>query len=197
MAAQAPKPYTLANGCRISHGQSHIRKPFADIDLQMNELCRQSAKGFSGQLGYIEFSTAYRLPRHIHMDLDTKTLVDERIMVLHGVALVEIAGTLYAVGPGTLVDIPGGVPHTWTASPAGVKLPDGTVSSGTFTMVYEYESPTRFFPTASTDVVTDPAEYKAFDGEFDEIRIARLSAQEVVNRCSLVYNNEPAKLQLA
>lgn len=81
------------------------------------------------------------------MDAAQKELVDERILVLNGVGLVELAGKIWAVAPGTLVDAVGGVPHTWTACPAGVQLPNGTVSEGKFTMVYEYEEPTSFYPT--------------------------------------------------
>ena len=69
------------------------------------------------------------------MDASKKKLVDERILVLNGVGLVEIAGKIWATAPGTLVDAIGGVPHTWSAAPAGIKLPDGSVSTGKFTMV--------------------------------------------------------------
>lgn len=101
----------------------------------MHELSPSNSKGFQGQLGFIEFTSELRLPRHIHMDAAKKKLVDERILVLNGVGLVEIAGQIWATAPGTLVDAIGGVPHTWSAAPAGVKLPDGTVSNGKFTMV--------------------------------------------------------------
>lgn len=197
MATQLKEYNVPNNGCRISHGIAHTKKPFDDVDLTMNELCSQSTKAFSGQLGFIEFRTEYRLPRHVHMDLDMKSLVDERIMVLHGVGLVEMTGKVYAVAPGTLVNIPGGVPHTWTAAPAGVKLPDGSVSSGSFTMVYEYENPTRFYPTSSTKVIKSASEYVQFEGAYDEIRIPVLSAPEVVEKCPVVFNNELRKLQLA
>lgn len=197
MSNQPEKSFTLDNGCRVSHGLAHIKKPFTDVDLTMHELCAKSTKSFCGQFGYIEFRTDLRLPRHIHMDLEKRKLLDERIMVLHGVGLVELTGKLYVVGPGTLVDIPGGVPHTWTACPVGVKLPDGSISPGSFTMVYEYEDPTRFFPTAATEVVRDPSEYIPFEGSYDDIRIPILSAQDVVDRCSIVFNKELAKLQLA
>lgn len=88
--------------------------------LVMNELS-PSNKGFSGQLGFIEFTPDIRLPRHIHMDASKDRLVDERILVLHGVGLVEIAGTIWAVAPGSLVELPGGIPHTWGGCPAGVR----------------------------------------------------------------------------
>jgi hypothetical protein len=131
---------TFDNGCRITHGHgANIKKPFPEIDLTMHELSPSNSKGFQGQLGFIEFTSELRLPRHIHMDASKKKLVDERILVLNGVGLVEIAGKIWATAPGTLVDAIGGVPHTWSAAPAGVKLPDGSVSTGKFTMVRPYE----------------------------------------------------------
>lgn len=185
--------YGFPNGCRITHGDgANIKKPFANegIDLTMHELSPSNTKGFRGQLGFIEFSTSYRLPRHIHMSSDRTKLVDERIMILHGVAMVEIAGEYFVVAPGSLVDTKGGVPHTFTACPAGTKLPDGTVSNGTFTMVYEYEEPTSFFPTMSTEVVTDPAQYKAWEGSLEEIRFPQMTAEQVVKRAKVVLNKE-------
>jgi hypothetical protein len=71
------------------------------------------------------------------MDLARQKLVSERILVSHGVGIVELAGELFVAAPGSLVEAIGGVPHTQPACPAGVKLPDGTVSEGRFPMVYE------------------------------------------------------------
>lgn len=189
----------LANGCRITHGAgANVKKPFADIDLTMHELSPANTNGFRGQLGFIEFTTDLRLPRHIHMDSSKQKLVDERILVLNGVGLVEIAGKIHAAAPGTLVDIVGGIPHTWTACPAGVKLPDETISRGTFTMVYEYEEPTSFFPTRSIKPVTDASDYEPFDsGNFDEIRFPKLTAEEVVDQAEIVFDKEQLRLSLA
>ncbi len=190
---------TFSNGCRITHGHgANIKNPFSDIPLTMHELSPSNSKGFSGQLGFIEFTSELRLPRHIHMSSDTKKLVDERILVLNGVGLVEIAGKIYATAPGTLVDAIGGVPHTWTACPAGVQLPDGTVSTGKFTMVYEYEEPTSFFPTKSTTPITDVSKYEAFEGDnFDEIRFPQLSAEQVVEQGEVIIDTQLHKLALA
>ncbi|KAK4553767.1 hypothetical protein LTR86_009265 [Recurvomyces mirabilis] len=189
----------LSNGCRITHGDgANVKKPFPDMmpDLTMHELTASSKTAFKGQLGYIEFDTDIRLPRHIHMDASKQKLIDERIMVLHGVGLVEIAGEIFAVATGSLVDAIGGVPHTWTACPAGVMLPDGSVSTGKFTMVYEYEEPTSFFPTVSTEVVKDVSQYQAYTGDLDSIRFPKLSADDVVKRARLVFNKEQARLRL-
>jgi hypothetical protein len=124
-------------------------------------------------------------------------LIDERILVLHGVGMVEIAGSIYVVAPGSLVDAIGGVPHTWTACPAGVRLPDGTVSEGRFTMVYEYEEPTSFFPTASMEVVKEPGGYDAFEGDLEEIRFPRLSREEVVERGRIIFDRDEGEVRLA
>lgn len=56
------------------------------------------------------------------MDASKDRLIDERILVLHGVGLVEIAGKIWAVAAGSLAELAGGVPHTWSACPAGVGL---------------------------------------------------------------------------
>ncbi|KAF3021117.1 hypothetical protein E8E14_013504 [Neopestalotiopsis sp. 37M] len=194
--------YLFSNGCRITHGLgANVKKPFAEtiaeMDLTMHELTAGHHKGFAGQLGFIEFNTDIRLPRHVHMDLKKQRLTDERIMVLHGAGMVEIAGGLYVVAPGSLVDAIGGVPHTWTACPPGVRLPDGSVSTGTFTMVYEYEEPTAFFPTASTEPITSATEYKEFTGNLDDIRFPVFNAREVVERAHIVFNKELLKLELA
>lgn len=185
------------NGSRITHGQAaNIKKPFHDVALTMHELSPSNTKGFKGQLGFIEFNTEYRLPRHIHMSHDSKRLVDERIMILHGVGLVELAGEIYAVAPGSLVTTVGGVPHTFTACPPGVKLPDGSVSTGTFTMVYEYEEPTSFFPTQSTKVVKDAADYEPWEGPLDDIKFPKLTAAQVVERVGMIFNKEVKTLSL-
>ncbi|KAF2772228.1 hypothetical protein EJ03DRAFT_217014 [Teratosphaeria nubilosa] len=181
-----PTGVLLSNGCRITHGNgADIKKPFPNLvpDLTMHELCGQHKKGFSGQLGFIDFNTDIRLPRHIHMRADKSKFIYERIMTLHGMGLVEIAGEVFVVPPGSLVDCVGGVPHTWTACPAGVLLPDGMVSEGSFTMVYEYEEPTSFFPTASTEIIKNVGQYQALTENLDDIRFPKLSAQEVVRLC--------------
>ncbi|TKA80855.1 hypothetical protein B0A55_02326 [Friedmanniomyces simplex] len=190
----------LENGCRITHGNAaNVKKPFPDMmpGLTMHELSPSNNKAFQGPLGFIEFTTDIRLPRHIHMDASKSKLVDERILVLNGVGLVELAGEVFAVAPGSLVDAVGGVPHTWTACPSGVRLPDGTVSAGTFTMVYEYQLPTFFFPTASTEVASEVSRYRPFEGDLDDIRFPVLSAQQVVNTASVVIGRQKGQLQMA
>ena len=123
--------------------------------------------------------------------------LDERIMVLHGTGIVEIAGTYWVVAPGSLVDAVGGVPHTWSACPAGVRLPDGTVSDGKFTMVYEYEEETSFFATPRTEVFTTPGEYEAYQGDLDSISFPVMSKEDVVQNAKIVFDREIQRVTLA
>lgn len=159
--------------------------------------CIREDQLYSGQLGFINFTTSIRLPRHIHMDSSKQKLIAERILVLNGVGIVELAGEYFVVAPRSLVEAKGGVPHAWTACPQGVKLPDGAMSQGTFTMVYEYEGVTTFFPTTSTSVVAEPGEYEPSQGEYEEIRIPVLSAVQVVERASVVMDSSVGKIDLA
>lgn len=198
MSSQVETGYAFSNGCRITHGAGAIiKRPFADMDLTMTELSAGNPRGFSGQLGVIEFTTDTRLPRHVHIDAQRQHLADERILVLHGTAMVEIAGEIYVVAAKSLCHLAGGVPHTWTACPPGVRLPDGSVSTGVFTMVYEYERETSFFPTAATEPIMEASQYVAFTGDFDEIRFPKLSAREVVEKGRIVFDRKLTGVSLA
>lgn len=117
-------------------------------------------------------------------------------MVLDGVAMVELNGSVYVIPPGSAVIISPGVPHTWTACPPGVKLPDGSSSEGKFCMVYEYEEQTGFFPTKSIDSIESVDEYEEYDGDLEEIRFPLMRKQDVAERAKLVWNLETIALQL-
>ncbi|OAP62653.1 hypothetical protein AYL99_01880 [Fonsecaea erecta] len=202
---------TLPSGCTIVHGQgANIKHPFSDIPVEMHELDPGSRRAFSGQFGFIEFSTDFRLPRHVHIAPpstssspslpEEQKFIAERIVVLNGVALVELNGQIYVIPPKSLVTIAPGVPHTWTACPAGVSVPvlQGTttgevLSEGTFLMLYEYEEPTAFFPTRQTETLTRVDEYERCD-DLEAIRIPRLSADEVRQRCWFVWDRTVSKL---
>ena len=132
------------------------------------------------------------------MTADKSRFLDERIMVLHGIGLVEMAGDVFVVAPGSLADCIGGVPHTWTACPPGVKLPGGEVSDGTFTMVYEYEEETSFFPTKNVSVVEEVGAYEAWEGDLEEIRFPEMSREEVVKVAKgVVWDGEVRRVSLA
>ena len=189
----------LPNGCRITHGTgANIKKPFPDIPLVMHELHAgdQRTAFFSGQFGFIPFTDQLRLPRHVHIgagadeghDTSAGTLLAERILVLKGVALTELTGAIVLVAPGSLVDIAPGVPHTWTACPPGVRLPDGGTSDGQFLMIYEYSRQTGFFPTDKVTPIGSAAEYERYTHDLDAIRFPHLTARQVVERASFVWD---------
>jgi hypothetical protein len=192
----------LPNGCKAVHGISaHIKEPFAFTSLSMHELDAGDGHSYRGQFGFIPFRDDSRLPRHIHIeeryerDLE---LVAERILVLNGVALTELAGEIYVVEPGTMVEIEPGIPHTWTACPSGVVLPDVSISEGQFLMVYEYSEQTGIYPTRSTKPISSTAEYEGYNGDLEAIRFPRLTANEVISTGTLIWNNQTTKdLRLA
>ncbi|KAK5072577.1 hypothetical protein LTS08_004980 [Lithohypha guttulata] len=216
--------FTLPNGSRVSHQAGSVTKtPFTDLGfpVDMHELTANASTTldpdtqrpitFAGQLGLIDFDTSVRLPRHVHIappdekDPSKQRFVAERILVLQGTALTELNGEIYVIPPRTLVTIAPGVPHTWTACPAGVSpataFPeydadmltdmDAVVSEGRFLMVYEYEEETGFFPTAQTDTLQDVQQYvRAQEAELEELRFPSLSAQEVLERGWIVWGGE-------
>ena len=159
----------------------------------MNELylgaTPQADFAFRGQLGFIEFNTDCRLPRHVHIGADGR-LLPERILVLNGIGLAELGGEIVLVAPGSLVDIPPGLPHTWNACPPGLVLPDGRASDEHSTMVYNYSETTKFFPTAQTRTLRDVGDFEAFTGDVEDIRFLKLTARDVVGTASYVWDRD-------
>ena len=190
----------LPNGCRVTHGEgADVREPFADMPVVMHELAVGGAAQYRGQFGFIPFKADWRLPRHVHItgqptgdkdELAARELVAERILVLNGVGLVELNGEIMLAAPGTLVEIRPGVPHTWTACPPSVVLPDGTVSDGSFLMVYEYSDPTGFFPIKGTAPLGSVTDYEPYSGDLEAIRFPELNPREVSERASYVWNRD-------
>ena len=194
---------TISNGCRIVHGQgSHVKNPFPEIPVTMHELdagrLEDHGKSYCGQFGYIPFDHSLRLPRHVHIGFSQeegrRIFVTERILVLNGIALVELNGNIYIIAPGSLVTIRPGVPHTWTACPPGVKLPDGMVSDGKFLMVYEYEELTGFFPTSQTNTFGSVDEYEKYEGSLEDIRFPKLTGDEIVKEATLIWGLQVTSL---
>lgn len=217
-----PPGIVLSNGTTITHGSSAtIKSPFSHlhIPVTMHELSpgAPSSGSFAGQFGFIDFDESIRLPRHLHIAPVATTssapenmggggeqhFTSERILVLNGMAMVELNGEVYAIPPKTLVTIARGVPHTWTACPAGVTTPSRPnaapftpeerkelpVADGTFLMVYEYEEVTGFFPTAQTGTLEAVGEYVRCD-DLERIRFPALTKEEVYERCWFVWGRE-------
>lgn len=189
----------IGGHCRIVHGKAaHIKQPFPHFSLQMHELSAGCEKGFSGQFGLIPFRTEYRMPRHVHVGEDPTTgkpaLLPERILVMNGAGLVELLGEYFVIASGTLLDIGAGVPHTWTACPAGLVLPDGSVTPGTFDMVYNYEVPTDFYPVMDTGLIERIEDCHPYAGAIEDVFFPEMSLDIVKERARLVWNDEVRSL---
>ena len=182
----------LPNGCRIVHGEgAAVKRPFDTMPVVLHELDPGGGQPLAGQFGFIPFRDSFRLPRHVHIATpqgQPPRLLSERILVTGGLALVELGGAVMVVAPGTLVDIAPGIPHTWTACPPGLLLPDGTRSDGQFLMVYEYAAPTGFFPIASTEPIADASDYSPYIGDLEAIRFPQLSAAQLRESASFVWD---------
>ena len=128
--------FLLPNGTRIVHGAGAPSRdafpPALGIPGRLQTFSSGNANDpstpcFCGPQGLLPFDTQTRMPRHVHMvpaptanDPSRLRYVVEKIMVMEGVALAELGGELYVIPPHTLVLIGTGVPHAWTACPAGV-----------------------------------------------------------------------------
>jgi quercetin dioxygenase-like cupin family protein len=194
--------HEMSHGFTPSNQTSHPRPPSSSLSSDVS---------FSGQLGIIEFDITIRLPRHVHISGNKFTT--ERILVLNGVALVELNKQIYVIPPKTLVTIAPGVPHTWTACPPGFNIAEALkmrredlstahngmdelktealpteplISTGTFLMVYEYEEVTGFFPTEQTETLKTVGDYKHCD-DLERVRFPSLTADEVRKNGWLVW----------
>lgn len=193
-----PLGFLLPNGCRITHGTgSNIKTPFDTIPLTMHEMYPGGAldepSTSRGQFGFIPFTHELRLPRHVHVTMadrdEGRRLLAERILVTGGAGLVELNGDIYVIPHGTLVDIPEGVPHTWSACPPGVTLPDGTVATGQFLMIYDYAEPTSFFPIEGTATLHSMTDYVRYDGAMADICFPTITAEQVKAGAHFVWND--------
>lgn len=219
--------FTLPSGARIVHQVGANNKTvFSDLGFPvvMHELSANlhttltpdRGVPFAGQIGLIDFDTSIRLPRHVHIappdaEVAEQRFVAERILVLAGTALVELNAEVYVIPPRTLVTIPPGVPHTWTACPKGVSpavlFPgydadmlagegiDKCVSEGKFLMVYEYEEETGFFPTKQTETMTSVSQYvRAKDDELEALRFPEMSPEQLREKAFFVWGKKCGKV---
>lgn len=214
MAASFEYGFTLPNGTRIVHGEGAQRKsalpPETNISGTMSvynsgHTMDPSTPRFCGPQGYFHFDTDTRMPRHIHLsstasDYNQRFIV-EKIFVPYGVALVELCGQVYVIPPRTLVLIAPGVPHTWTACPAGLNVSEAlsleeedeeVISSGEFMAVYEYEDATGFFPTAQMGRLNDPRDYVKCE-DLHSIRIPQYNVEDVLKDALFVWGTSVRK----
>lgn len=202
----------LDNGTQIIHGSgAQTRSAFPPElnipgDLQtFNVGHRRDPRtpSFCGPTGCLPFTTENRMPRHVHMttntDSENQRYIVEKIMVLNGVALAELAGKIYVIPPMTLVLIGPGVPHAWVACPPGLDLKQldvsdvDMVSDGQFTAFFEYEEPTAFFPTAQTQKLEQAGDYVKCE-DLQSIRFPEMGLDEIIEKAWFVWGRKIAKL---
>jgi hypothetical protein len=195
----------LDNGTRIVHGNGALVKAAFPAEANIPGSLEVFSPGnatdpetpcFRGPQGVLHFDTITRMPRHVHITTGSgkERFVTEKVFVAVGVAMVELSGTIYVIPPKTLVVIAHGVPHTWTACPAGISIPkllgvegqDEVVSEGKCMVVYEYEDTTGFFPTADPKTLTDVREYTRCE-ELQGIRIPAMTVEEVKEKACFVW----------
>lgn len=212
--------FQLPDGSRIIHGdgvfvkdayppelgipgQLHVYTPGQSTDPGLSPC-------FCGPHGVFNFDVNLRMPRHVHMsplkgEHGGHRYIVEKILVLNGVAIVELSGEVYVIPPNTMVLIGPGVPHTWTACPPGLDVcaalgvspgeadEDGIVSAGKFTAVYEYEDATGFYPTEQTKVLKTESEYERCD-DLHRIQIPAFTIEELKKTAWFVWGRQARKL---
>jgi hypothetical protein len=204
--------FVLDNGTRIVHGEGSIVKQAFPPETKLPgtmQIFTSGNKGdascpaFCGPSGLLQFDTSCRMPRHVHMtpkdDGAGMGYVVEKIIVLNGVAVVELSGEIYVVPPKTMVIIGRGVPHTWVAAPVGLELQALGVadkdipSEGQFLAVYEYETTTGFFPTRQTQTLHDGNDYVKCD-DLHSIRIPEMSIEYLKKHAWFIWGRTFRKL---
>lgn len=204
--------FQLPNGCRIVHGAGSLVKRAYPPETNLPGTLQIFSHGnggdkscvpFCGPSGLFQFDTTCRMPRHVHMapdkDQPGMRYVVEKIIVLNGVAVAELAGEIYVVPPKTMVTIGPGVPHSWVAAPPGIDLQmlgiadTPVISDGEFLAVFEYEVPTAFFPTAQTNTLRSGEEYVKCE-DLEGIRIAPMDAEALKEKAWFVWGKSCRKL---
>ncbi|EXJ94484.1 hypothetical protein A1O1_02880 [Capronia coronata CBS 617.96] len=204
--------FTLPDGTIIAHGEGVLTKQAFPPELQLPGTMHVFSPGhetdpsvpcFQGPAGILDFDTTCRMPRHVHMTTNTskpQKFVTEKILVMNGVALAELSGTIYVIPPMTMVIIKPGSPHAWVACPPGVDFQklgisgdEKLVSEGKFYAVYEYSDATTFFPTTQNKRLESVDDYVKCD-DLQSIRFPELDVEGVIKRGTFVWGKTLKKL---
>jgi quercetin dioxygenase-like cupin family protein len=210
MAAPGAQGFLLPNGSRVVHGEGvNVRSAFPpELDIpgtlhifSAGNAADPSTPVFKGAMGMFPFDTSCRMPRHVHMSTvpGEKRYIVEKVLAISGIGLTELAGQIYVVPPMTMVLIAPGVPHTWTACPAGVDLQalgvsdEKLVSDGKFLAAFEYEDATTFYPTKQLEVLKGLDDYVACD-DLHAIRFPKMEAADVIEKAWFIWGKSARKL---
>ncbi|KAF7550754.1 hypothetical protein G7Z17_g5507 [Cylindrodendrum hubeiense] len=207
--------FKIPNGSLFVHGEGvNVKSAFThDLDIpgemhvfNPGNACDATTPTFKGSFGVLPFDTTTRMPRHIHLSQPGSSLrfLAEKVLALNGVGLLELAGEFYVISPMTMVIIAPGVPHAWTACPAGLHVQgalgiaddkEQIVSSGSFIAVYEHEDATAFFPTAQFGPLNDANDYIRCD-DLQSIRIPKMDIETVIEKAWRgTYDRHRGRLQ--
>jgi hypothetical protein len=126
----------------------------------------RASSGFTGQFGVNRFTKSDGLMRHVHLSVDGKRFVRERILILESAILLDVGGEQIVIMPNTLCDIGPGVPHMWRGLPAGMLLPNGTRHSSESVMVFFYQEEVQGFERVqSPEILKTPDEVLSRAGD--------------------------------
>ncbi len=151
----------------------------------------RTSRGFSGQFGINRFCKADGLMRHVHLSMDGKRFVRERILIAEAALLLDVSGEQIVILPNTLCDIGPGVPHMWRGLPAGMLLPDGSRHSGESIMVFFYEEEVRGFERVkSPEVIPSVSELDQLRGDlaFPDVTPEEVQALPYIRGGELRYS---------
>lgn len=128
--------------------------------------------GFTGQFGVNRFCKSDGLMRHVHLSMDGKRFVRERILILDSAILLDVGGEQIVILPNTLCDIGPGIPHMWRGLPAGILLPNGTRHANESVMVFFYQEEVQGFERVKASeslVFPEELELRAGDTQFPSV----------------------------
>jgi len=137
-----------------------------------------SGIGFSGQFGVNRFCKSDGLMRHVHLSVDGKRFVRERILILESAILLDVGGERIVILPNTLCDIGPGVPHMWRGLPAGMLLPNGSRHARESIMVFFYQEEVQGFERVNApEIIETPEDLKS---RFGDMQFPAVSQAEVL-----------------
>lgn len=136
-------------------------------------------RGYTGQFGVNRFCKADGLKRHVHLSLDGKRFVRERIFIIDAALLLDVAGQKIVILPNTLCDIGPGVPHMWRGLAAGTLLPDGSRHSRESIMVFFYEEEVRGFEkVTNNELILDTDQLDDLRGD---VAFPKMNQEEILS----------------
>jgi hypothetical protein len=150
----------------------------------------RSGSGFTGQFGVNRFCKSDGLMRHVHLSMDGKRFVRERILILESALLLDVGGEQIVILPNTLCDIGPGVPHMWRGLPAGMLLPNGIRHASESVMVFFYQEEVQGFErvlTAETLEVPEELRSRAGDRQFPPVSQADVLKMPFIRDGKLQY----------